>query len=327
MAGGGYGEATGLWIVGENRAELRRERLPPAAPGMVRLRTLFSAVSRGTERLVAAGRVPASEHDRMRCPHQGGAFPFPVKYGYMAAGVVEDGPADLLGRTVFALAPHQDVQVLPAADVVPVPDGVPARRAALAANMETALNVIWDGGAGPGDRILVVGAGVVGLLVAHIARGIPGTDVTVVDVAPGRRAAAAGLGLAFAAPEDAPADCDLAINASAAAAGLATAIAAVGPEAAVVEASWYGDGMVPVPLGGAFHARRLRIIGSQVGMVPADRRARWPHRRRLEKALQLLADPRLDALLTGETPFRDAATDHPRVLADPGTLAHLYAYS
>jgi threonine dehydrogenase-like Zn-dependent dehydrogenase len=262
----------------------------------------------------------------MRCPFQEGAFPGPVKYGYAAVGVVEEGPAALVGRVVFALSPHQDAAVLPVDAAVPVPDAVPARRATLAANMETALNVVWDAGVAPGDRVAVVGAGLVGLLVAWLAGRIPGTTVTVADVRPDRATVAAGLGVAFADPTRIPPDQDVVVNASASAGGLAAAIEAAGLEATVVEASWHGAGSTAVPLGGAFHSRRLRIVSSQVGLVPPARRSRWTHRRRLETALGLLADPALDALITGETPFADAARDYPAVLSDPRTIAHVFRY-
>ena len=158
--------AQALWYVTRGRAELRPAPLPPVAPDYARVRTLWSGLSRGTERLVFEGRVSGSESERMRAPLQEGDFPFPVKYGYCAVGVVEEGPRSLRGRTVFALHPHQDRFVAPVSMLVPVPEAVPPRRAVLAANMETALNALWDSGAGPGDRIVVVGAGVVGLLVA-----------------------------------------------------------------------------------------------------------------------------------------------------------------
>jgi hypothetical protein len=319
-------EATALWIDAPGRVALRRSVLPSPREGEVRIATRFSGVSRGTERLVFAGGVPESEHARMRCPFQEGAFPGPVKYGYAAVGVVEEGPAALVGRVVFALSPHQDAAVLPVDAAVPVPDAVPARRATLAANMETALNVVWDAGVAPGDRVAVVGAGLVGLLVAWLAGRIPGTTVTVADVRPDRATVAAGLGVAFADPTRIPPDQDVVVNASASAGGLAAAIEAAGLEATVVEASWHGAGSTAVPLGGAFHSRRLRIVSSQVGLVPPARRSRWTHRRRLETALGLLADPALDALITGETPFADAARDYPAVLSDPRTIAHVFRY-
>ncbi len=319
-------EATSLWIEAPGRAALRRAKLVAPGPGEALVRMLVSAVSRGTERLVFEGRVPASERERMRCPFQEGEFPGPVKYGYAAVGRVEEGPPDLAGRVVFALAPHAGAAVLPAEALVPVPEGVPPARAALAANMETALNVVWDAGIRPGDRVAVVGAGVVGLLVGFLATRIPATEVTVADIDAGKASVAATLGLRFAAPGDLPGEADVAVNASASAAGLEAALAAAGTEATVVEASWHGETPVPVPLGGAFHSRRLRLVSSQVGMLPADRRVRWSHRRRLATALALLADPALDALLTGETPFAEAAEAYPRILADPATLAHLFRY-
>jgi threonine dehydrogenase-like Zn-dependent dehydrogenase len=249
-----------------------------------------------------------------------------VKYGYAAVGRVTDGPEGLRGRDVFVLHPHQDRFAAPAAMCVPVPGGVPLGRAVLAANMETALNVVWDAGAGPCDRIAVVGAGVVGALAGWLCARLPGAEVTLVDVNPERAGLAAALGCGFSAPEAAPEGCDLVIHASASAGGLATALGAAGLEAAVVEASWYGEGTVPAPLGGAFHSRRLRLVSSQVGRVPAGQTARWTHRRRLAAALELLRAPELDALISGETDFAALAGAYGAILDDPGTLCHRVRY-
>jgi threonine dehydrogenase-like Zn-dependent dehydrogenase len=220
----------------------------------------------------------------------------------------------LRGRTVFALHPHQERFVVPATAVVPLPGNVPPRRAILAANMETALNALWDSGAGGGARIIVIGAGVVGLLVAYLAARLPDTTVTVCDIAPERRTVAEAFDAAFALPESAPHDADVVFHTSATAAGLATAIACAGFEARIVEMSWYGAGTIPVPLGGAFHSRRLQLISSQVGHVAPSHRAAWTHRRRLEEAVSLLADDRLDALITDEVPFGELPTALPRIL-------------
>jgi threonine dehydrogenase-like Zn-dependent dehydrogenase len=281
------------------------------------VRTEFSGVSRGTERLVLSGSVGPSEWERMRAPLQAGALPFPVKYGYCAAGIVERGPDRLIGRRVFVLHPHQDVFAAPVSMAVPVPDDVPARRATLAANMETALNALWDSAAGPADQIAVVGGGIVGLLIAYLSSRLPGASVTLVDVAAERQTLARHFGFAFATPDRAPADCDVVFHTSVTAAGLATAIGAAGLEGTVVELSWYGDGLTPVPLGGAFHSRRLKLISSQVGHVSPARRPRWDYRRRIEAALRLLADPALDALLTEEITFDEAPAKLPEALA-PG---------
>jgi threonine dehydrogenase-like Zn-dependent dehydrogenase len=313
-------QARALWYVSAGRAALRAAPLRSPGPGEVLVRTRWSALSRGTESLVFAGAVPASERERMRAPFQEGDFPFPVKYGYAAVGTVVDGPAGLLGRDVFALHPHQDAFVLPADAVVPVPAGVPPRRAVLAANAETALNALWDAAALPGARIAVIGAGTVGALTAWLASRLPGADVTLVDVRASRAPLAAALGVAFAAPDAAPSGCDLVVHASASASGLETALAAAGDESTVVELSWYGDRSVGVRLGGAFHSGRLRIVGSQVGRVAPAMRARWTHRRRLEKALALLADDRLDALLERDRPFATLPDALPALLA-PGADA------
>jgi threonine dehydrogenase-like Zn-dependent dehydrogenase len=319
--------AEALWYVAPGRAEIRTETVPAPGPDRVRVRALYGAVSRGTERLVFAGRVPESEHARMRSPFMGGAFPFPVKYGYTTVGLVEEGPGGLVGRCVFALHPHQTVFTLPAEAVVPIPEGVPPMRAVLAANMETALNALWDGAPGPGDRIAVVGAGTVGALAARLAARLPGTEVTLVDIAPARRDLAATLGLGFALPDAAPDDCDLVIHASASAAGLATALRLAGLEATVLELSWYGAGEIPVPLGAAFHSRRLRLVSSQVGMVAASHRPRWSYRRRAAAALALLDDPVLDALIAPAISFHDLPARLPEILEPAGgVLCQLIRY-
>lgn len=318
-------DATAFWLTGPGRSEPRPAQLM-AGEGEAVIETLYSGVSRGTESLVAAGRVPPSEYQRMRCPLQEGDFPFPVKYGYAAVGIVREGPAELSGRTVFCLHPHQSLFAAPTTMTVPVPDAVPPERAVLAANMETALNVVWDAGIAAGDRVAVVGAGVVGALAGWLAARIPATEVTLVDVNPARAALATRLGCRFALPADAPAECDAVIHASGSEEGLATALAAAGVEGRVVEASWYGDQLPTVPLGAAFHARRLSLVSSQVGMVPALRRARWTNRRRLETALSLLADDRLDALVSGETDFTELPGRYAAILADPATLCHRVRY-
>ena len=317
-----------LWYVGAGRAEIRDERLAPLASGAVRVRALHGAISRGTESLVAHGRVPASEFQRMRAPFMAGTFPFPVKYGYATVGVVEQGPADLLGRTVFTLHPHQTLFDVPASAAVTVPSRVPAARAVLAANMETALNAVWDAGADTFRKVAVVGAGVVGALTGLLLRQLASADVTLVDVDPARAAVALRFGLAFAAPDHAPTECDLVVHASATAAGLATALASAADEATVLELSWYGSADVPVPLGGAFHSRRLKLIASQVGKVAPSHRRDWTHRRRLEKALELLADDRLDVLLEPPIPFEYLPARLPHVLSPAsGILCQGIEYS
>lgn len=311
-----------LWYVAPGRAELREAAPRAPDPGEATVRTLWSGLSRGTERLVLTGRV--SDPLRMRAPMQEGDFPYPVKYGYCAVGTVEAGPPALLGCTVFALHPHQERFTVPAETLAVVPDTVPPRRAILAANMETALNAVWDSGVAPGDRVVVVGAGPVGLLVASLVAALPGTEVTVVDVELSRRTVAESLGAGFRRPLDAPEDADVVFHASATASGLACALACAGDAATVTELSWYGAAPVAAPLGLDFHSRRLRLVSSQVGGLPPARLPRWTHRRRLAKALDLLADPRLDALITGETAFASLPEALPGLLA-PGAEGLLTA--
>ena len=319
--------AKALWYVSPGVAEIRTQAVGAPVAGEAQVRTVFSGLSRGTERLVLAGQVGPSEWQRMRAPLQEGNFPFPVKYGYCAVGVVNAGPEKLIGKTVFCLHPHQDWFNVPVERLTVVPDVVPARRGTLAANMETALNAMWDAGVGPGDRIVVVGGGIVGLLVAHLAGRLPGAEVTLVDVDAGRGPLAKQLGVRFALPKDAIGEADVVFHTSASAAGLDTAIKLTGEEGSIVEMSWYGDHKVAVELGGAFHSRRLKLVSSQVGKISPTRRARWDYGRRLEAALKLLEDLRLDVLVAETVPFAEAAKRVPEILAAGATgIAPVLSY-
>ncbi|MBN8889163.1 MAG: dehydrogenase [Rhodospirillales bacterium 70-18] len=314
--------ARAFWTVAAGRGEIRTEALveagAEAGAGQRLVRTLASGVSRGTEALVFAGRVPESQYAAMRAPLMGGDFPFPVKYGYAAVG------RDAEGQRVFVLHPHQDAFLAPAAMCIPVPDTVPTPRAVLAANMETALNIAWDAAALPGERILVVGAGVVGLLTGWLLARIPATVVTLADINPARAAPAAALGCRFALPEAAPGEQELVVHASASEAGLRLALDRAAFEGRIVEASWFGTAAPALPLGGAFHARRLRLIGSQVGSVAPAMRGRRSHGERLATALALLDDPALDCLLEPPTRFAELPRAMPRLLA--GGLCHVITY-
>lgn len=321
-----------FWVVAPGRGEIRPEAAPLAGPGEVIVQALYSAVSRGTESLVFAGRVPASERERMRAPFQQGEFPAPVKYGYASVGrVVATGAgadATLLGREVFCLHPHQARYAVPASAVHPLPAGLPAARAVLAANLETAINGVWDAGILPGDRVAVVGAGCVGALVSWLAARIPGCEVRLVDVNPARAAVARAVGARFETADRATGEADVVVHASGNAAGLALAIGLAAFEATVLELSWYGEGAQPVPLGGAFHSRRLVLRSSQVGSVAGAQRARWSHARRLALALRLLAEgAALDALFTSEGTLEELPATMRRLAEPPGeALVHRVRY-
>ena len=315
---GDHRQARALWYTGPMQAELRAELLPPPAADETRLTMLASALSRGTERLIASGLVPEAERARMACPHMDGAFPFPVKYGYCAVAQAESG--DWAGKRVFVLHPHQDVFNAKTAMLNLIPDDIPTARAVLAANMETALNAIWDSGMSAADRVTVVGGGLVGLLVAFIAGQFPGASVTLVDVNPARAAIARLFGADFAMPTDAPCNQDVVFHTSASQPGLATAIRAAASNGTVIELSWYGEKPILVPLGGHFHAGRVKLISSQVGTVSPDHAARgWTYSSRLQAALRLLLDERLDALLTETLPLAALAPAIPRLLAPDAT--------
>ena len=320
-----------FWTVAPGRGELRRETLPPLRDGDVLVRSLYSAISRGTESLVFRGEVPPSEYQRMRAPFQQGDFPAPVKYGYINVGVVEAGcgaqAQALVGRRVFCLYPHQQAYVVPATAVVALPDAVPSARAVLAANLETAINAVWDASPTLGDRIAVVGSGVLGALVAWLCARIPGTEVELIDLDPSRAALATALGAGFALPDGARGNCDLVIHASGAPAGLARALELAGDEATVLEMSWYGQRSVALALGEAFHVRRLTLRSSQVGRLPPRQAPRWTYRRRMELALSLLVDSLPDVLISGESDFASLPDTLQRLSSAPaGALCHRIRY-
>ena len=320
-------EARAFWVTGPSEGELRAETLPPLPHGEVRVRTSYTGISRGTEGIVFRGEVPSSEYVRMRAPFQDGDFPAPVKYGYISVGDVEQGPAELIGRRVYCLYPHQTRYQVPADAVHPLPAAIAPERAVLAANLETAINGLWDAAPRIGDRICVVGAGTLGCLVAWLAGRIPGCRVELIDTNPRRAAVAAALGVEYRAPDSATPDADLVLHASGTPAGLGTALELAGFEATVLELSWFGSKAVPLSLGQGFHQRRLTLRSSQVGSVASCQRARWDYRRRMRLALSLLTDETLDVLITGEDRFDDLPRVQARLAADPGdTLLHRIRY-
>lgn len=303
------------------------ERLPEPGTDDVVVRTLFSGISRGTESLVFTGRVPVSEHERMRAPFQCGDFPGPVKYGYTNVGVVETGPPAMRGRPVFSLYPHQTRFIVPASAVHVLPETVPPSRAVLAANLETALNGVWDAEPQSGSRIVILGAGTVGCLVAWLMQHTVEASCVLSDINPRRAEVAAALGVRFAAPQDLPDSASLVVHTSGSPAGLVRALDLTAPEGTILEMSWFGDQTVALPLGGAFHSRRLTIKSSQVGGISPRRRADWTYRSRMQEALRLLADPVLDVLITGESGFDDLPNVMAALVANPGdVLCHRIRY-
>ncbi len=320
-------QALAFWLRAPGVGEIRPVPIPEPGTDEVLVRTLHTGISRGTETLVFRGGVPPSEYDSMRAPYQEGTFPAPVKYGYLNVGVVADGPQKLRGRTVFCLYPHQTAYVVPAHAVTAVPDDVPAERAVLAGAVETAVNALWDAAPLIGDRIAVVGAGMIGCCVARLLAGIPGVQTTLVDVDARRGQVAAALGVDFATDATANGECDLVFHTSGSAAGLQRSIELLAEDATVIELSWYGDRQVQLGLGGRFHARRLHIRASQVGAVALARRNRRTHADRLALSVELLRDPAFDALLSGSSAFADLPAVMPRLATgELPALCHTITY-
>jgi threonine dehydrogenase-like Zn-dependent dehydrogenase len=318
-----------FWIQSPGHGEILNAELSPRQAGDVLVRAIYSGISRGTESLVFKGEVPESQYQTMRAPFQEGEFPGPVKYGYASVGKVQEneGGNDLEGRTVFCLYPHQDVYHVPASKVTLVPEDLPAGRAVLAASMETAVTIVWDARPAAGDRIVVIGAGVVGLLVAWLCRKVPGTTVTIVDINAERLSVAEALQVGFCTQLTEGDEADLVIHASGEPDGLRSGLIVAGMETTIIEASWYGSRSVPVPLGEDFHSRRLTLKSSQVGRVPPDRAPRWSRARRMKLALELLRAPELDVLITGESAFAELPIVLARLSVEPSAaLCHRIRY-
>jgi threonine dehydrogenase-like Zn-dependent dehydrogenase len=320
-------DAYAFWLSAPGRGEIRPVTLPDPGPDDVVVRTIVSGISRGSETLVFRGGVPPNQYATMRAPFQEGDFPGPVKYGYLSVGAVEHGPPELCGRTVFCLYPHQTAYVVPAGAVTVVPECVPPARAVLTGAVETAVNVLWDAAPLVGDRVAVVGAGMLGCCVARLLSRFPAVEVTLVDVDPSRAEVAAALDVDFALPTDAADGRDLVVHASATSDGLQRSLDLLASEGTVIDLSWYGDSEIRLLLGGAFHTRRLAIRASQVSTLSPARRGSRTNSDRLALALDLLNDPAFDVLVSGKSRFAEL----PNVMAQlaAGTrsaLCHTITY-
>ena len=281
------------------------------------MESLYSAVSPGTERLVFFGKVPSSLWGAMRSPHMAGDFSFPIKYGYSLVGRVVEGPAPLLGKIGHVLHPHQNRCVVPAEDVFIVPEGIPPQRATLASNLETAVNAIWDSGLSLGERVLVVGFGTIGALVARLAGMVPGTEVWVVDRQPEKLELAGKMGFRACPPDGLKGRFDTAFHASASSAGLQLSLASLGFEGRVIELSWYGTEPVSLSLGEEFHPLRQKIISSQVSSISPRQRSRWDLSRRRKLVFRLLEDRCFDSHLSDVIPFAEISQAYPKILRSP----------
>lgn len=300
-------EARALWHDGRQKSSIRKEELHPLQEGWCEIQTVFSSISPGTESLVARGKVPGEVQGDMACPYMGGEYPFPVKYGYSLVGEVVAGSRDMKGKMVHVLHPHQTRCRVREEDVYPVPPAVPAERATLASNMETAVNALWDSGATIGDRVLVVGFGTVGSLVTRLVSGLPGVRVQVVDTDTEKVKLAGQMGFEASTPDggEGGTGFDLVFHTSGTGKGLQAAVDRVGFEGLVVDLSWYGNRKVSLALGGTFHTGRKKIVSSQVSYVAAGKRSRWDRNRRKELVFSCLEDAGYDAHLTSAVSFED----------------------
>jgi len=295
-------QATSLWHISPTASELQSEKLATPTDNKLIIKSLYSLVSTGTERLVASGLVPPSMHQLMQVPSMGGDFNFPVKYGYSLVGkVVSKG--DLEGRLVHLLHPHQNQLITDSSAISLLSKAIPAKRAALASNMETALNAVWDSGVSVGDKVVVCGFGMIGGLVARLLALMPAVEVVVLEKNAYRIAQATKMG--FTVNPSTLQNFDCSFHTSGSSVGLQTCIEAVGMEGKIIELSWYGTKSVQLQLGADFHYHRKQLISSQVGHVPFAKNARWDYARRKAVVWELLQNQVFDAHITDEVAFAD----------------------
>ena len=299
------GTVLAYWVEAAGKGALRPTALPAPGPSDVVVCAEFSGISVGTERLVGNGLVPATSASTMACPGMVGSFALPICYGYSLVGTVDGGA--LAGRRVFTMHPHQQRAVVASERVVALPESLPAPRATLLPNLETAWNAVHDAELRDGDRerVVVIGGGAIGLLLAFVLSRVANATVVLADIDASRRRFASALpwiGDVVAPDGVEPGRFAVAFHTSATSDGLQLAIDAVGFEGRVIELSWYGSKPVTVRLGESFHHQRKRITASQVATIAASHRAAG-RAARTAAVLDLLADPALDRLLAAPIPF------------------------
>ncbi|MEN0004557.1 MAG: zinc-binding alcohol dehydrogenase [Bacteroidota bacterium] len=292
-----------LWHLSSSTSSLLSSAIPAPKEGQCLVKSEFSLISLGTERLVASGAVPVDLHQNMRVPYMEGSFELPVKYGYSLVGQVVTQGYPLSGKKVHLMHPHQSYCIVEAEALTLIPEKVPIRRAVLASNLETAVNAVWDSQVQIGDRVLVVGFGMIGALTALLLQQIAGVEVYIAERLPQRRALAQQLDFQLLAEET---DFDITFHTSSSSSGLQMAIDRLGYEGTSVELSWYGTKEVSMQLGASFHQQRKRLIASQVGQVPGSKQNRWDYRRRKQLVFQLLQQEKFDQLLTHEISLSEA---------------------
>ncbi len=315
-----------LYFTAPRQITLRPEPCPAPGPGEVRVRTRLSAISPGTEMLIYRGQMPSGMAADETLAALRGDLTYPLKYGYAAVGEVVDlGPgvaSDWFGRLVFAFQPHQRCFVASVTALHPLPDDVPPERAVLLPNMETAVNLLMDGAPLIGERVVVLGQGVVGLLTTALLARFPLAALVTFDRYPLRRQMGLDLGatlsldpLASDAVEAARAHlgaqgfydgADLTYEVSGNPQALDLALQLTGFAGRVILGSWYGTKRAALDLGGRFHRSRIRLISSQVSTLAPEHTARWDKARRLDVAWQMLRDLPPIAWITHRIPFDQA---------------------
>ena len=292
-----------LWHNSDFTSELKEEKNSKIDIDQIEVKSLFSLISTGTERLVASGEVPVSSFEFMAVPYMKGNFSFPIKYGYSLVGKVTS-VGKLYGKIVHLLHPHQGKCLVKEVDVMIVPDEIPAKRATLASNVETALNAIWDAEISIGDKVLIAGFGMIGSLLARVLSFMPEVEIVIMEKDANRVKMVQKMGFTFIDDPE-PSYFDVAFNTTSNEKALQIAIQSVGLEGKIIEMSWYGTKNVNINLGADFHYHRKQIISSQVSKIPSDKQSRWDYKRRKEVVFKLLKSPLFDEHITDVLTFAE----------------------
>ena len=314
-----------LWLIKKNKPKiLSKDIYYKKNNKTVLVKTLYSGISKGTENLVARGKIHKSQFKIMRCPFQDGNFSFPIKYGYINIGEIIDGPISLTGKKIFTLFPHQTVFEISTKNINLIKNKN-AKKYLLTANMETAVNIFWDSQAKKNDRILIVGLGSVGLLTAYFFKLKGYKNLYVSDVNLSKKSIAKKLNLNFIHYNKIN-NLDCIINTTSNYDVLNNSFTKLNLDGKIIEASWYGEKVGKLNLGNEFHSKRLRIISSQVSNIPLHMQKKHNYRSRLKIAINALNDDKLLLLINSVSKFENLEKNYISILKDKNIIIHAIKY-
>ena len=314
-----------LWIDKKKRSIIKHNRIVYKKNSKtVLVKTIYSGISKGTEKLISSKMVSKNQFELMQAPFQKGNFNLPIKYGYINVGKIINGPKNLINKNIFSLYPHQTIYEIPIKNINLLPkDNL--KKYVLVANMETAINIFWDCSANKNDKILIFGLGTVGLLTAFFFKLKNYKKIYVYDSNINKKKYCNLLRLNFINLKQAK-DFNIIINTTSNYKVLEKSMSILVNEGKIVEASWYGSKKGYLSLGDYFHSRRLKLISSQVSKIPNHMKNKYDYKKRLKLAINSLKHKKLEKLITSESNFFNLERDYFKILNNKNTIMHLVKY-